>query len=178
VDGRTISPQEWLQRSRWTHLQTVVIDARSGANVNKCRFFPVHEYIYVLGERPGLHLNNAACLPSVWQLPQVNRRDAGHPASFHVALPKRCMAACPGEVFLDPFMGSGSSGVAASELNRTFIGIELSPSYFDIACKRIEQAQRQGRDSDGTATAAVCEDIPVPEGLPSAAIAQTKSVNP
>jgi hypothetical protein len=34
------------------------------------------------------------------------------------------------------------------------------------------------RDSDGTATAAVCEDIPVPEGLPSAAIAQTKSVNP
>jgi site-specific DNA-methyltransferase (adenine-specific) len=144
VGGRTISPQEWLAKSKWTHLQTVVIDARSGANVNKCRFFPVHEYIYVMGERAGQHLNNEACLPSVWQLPQINRKDAGHPASFHEALPRRCISACPASLFLDPFMGSGTTGVAAVQMGRQFIGIELSPQYFDIACKRIEDAQRQG----------------------------------
>jgi DNA modification methylase len=50
----------------------------------------------------------------------------------------------PGETILDPFMGSGSTGVAALESGRDFIGIEREPKYFDIACKRIEDAQRQG----------------------------------
>jgi len=45
---------------------------------------------------------------------------------------------------LDPFMGSGSTGVAAVQEGRSFIGIEQDPAYFDIACRRIEQAQRQG----------------------------------
>jgi DNA modification methylase len=45
---------------------------------------------------------------------------------------------------LDPFMGSGSTGVAAVELGRNFVGIEHDPAHFETACKRIEQAQRQG----------------------------------
>ena len=47
-------------------------------------------------------------------------------------------------VVLDPFMGSGTTGVAAMLEQRQFIGIEREPKYFDIACKRIEDAQRQG----------------------------------
>lgn len=43
----------------------------------------------------------------------------------------------------DPFMGSGTTGVAAARLGRTFIGIEIEPKYFAIACRRIEEAQRQ-----------------------------------
>lgn len=50
----------------------------------------------------------------------------------------------PNDLILDPFMGSGTTGVAALESGRDFIGIELEPKYFDIACKRIEDAQRQG----------------------------------
>ena len=46
---------------------------------------------------------------------------------------------------LDPFMGSGTTGVAAVQMQRDFIGIEREPKYFDIACKRIEDAQRQGQ---------------------------------
>ena len=46
---------------------------------------------------------------------------------------------------LDPFMGSGTTGVAAVQMGRKFIGIEREPSYFDIACKRIEQATAQGQ---------------------------------
>jgi len=49
-----------------------------------------------------------------------------------------------GETILDPFMGSGTTGVAAVQMGRDFIGIEHEPRYFDIACKRIEDAQRQG----------------------------------
>lgn len=48
-------------------------------------------------------------------------------------------------VILDPFMGSGSTGVAAIQLGRSFIGIEREPKYFEIACKRIEQAYAQGQ---------------------------------
>lgn len=46
---------------------------------------------------------------------------------------------------LDPFMGSGSTGVACMRLVQPFIGIEREPKYFDIACRRIDDAQRQGR---------------------------------
>lgn len=47
------------------------------------------------------------------------------------------------ETVCDPFMGSGTTGVACAKLGRRFIGIEIEPRYFDIACRRIEEAQRQ-----------------------------------
>jgi site-specific DNA-methyltransferase (adenine-specific) len=50
-----------------------------------------------------------------------------------------------GNFVLDPFMGSGTTGVAAVQLGRKFIGIEREPKYFEIACKRIEQAVAQGQ---------------------------------
>lgn len=50
-----------------------------------------------------------------------------------------------GDTILDPFMGSGTTGVAAASLGRKFVGIEIEPKYFDIACERIENAQKQGR---------------------------------
>jgi site-specific DNA-methyltransferase (adenine-specific)/modification methylase len=46
---------------------------------------------------------------------------------------------------LDPFMGSGTTGVACVRLGKSFVGIECERKYFDIACRRIEDAQRQGR---------------------------------
>jgi site-specific DNA-methyltransferase (adenine-specific) len=49
------------------------------------------------------------------------------------------------QTVLDPFMGSGTTGVACMQLGRSFIGIEREPKYFDIACRRIEQAQKQGK---------------------------------
>ncbi len=49
------------------------------------------------------------------------------------------------KTILDPFMGSGTTGVAAIQMGRKFIGIEREPKYFDIACTRIEQAVAQPR---------------------------------
>lgn len=51
----------------------------------------------------------------------------------------------PGQLICDPFMGSGTTGVAAVMAGRSFVGIELNETYFDIACRRIEDAQRQGQ---------------------------------
>ena len=51
----------------------------------------------------------------------------------------------PGDTILDPFMGSGTTGVACANLDRKFIGIEIEEKYFDIACKRIEIAYSQPR---------------------------------
>jgi len=51
----------------------------------------------------------------------------------------------PSATILDPFMGSGTTGVACAKLGRRFIGIELEPKYFDIACKRIDDAYKQPR---------------------------------
>lgn len=50
----------------------------------------------------------------------------------------------PGEAVLDPFMGSGTTGVACAKLGRRFVGVEIDEGYFDIACRRIEEAYRQG----------------------------------
>lgn len=51
----------------------------------------------------------------------------------------------PEDVVLDPFMGSGTTGVACVNLGRPFLGIEIEPRYFDIACRRIEDAYKQPR---------------------------------
>jgi site-specific DNA-methyltransferase (adenine-specific) len=74
------------------------------------------------------------------------RSDQGrvHPTQKPISLMRWCVARTEGLV-LDPFMGSGTTGVACMELNRPFIGIELHEPYFDIACERIENAQRQER---------------------------------
>ena len=53
------------------------------------------------------------------------------------------LASRPNDSILDPFMGSGTTGVACVKLGRKFIGIEIEPKYFDIACRRIAEALRQ-----------------------------------
>ena len=70
-----------------------------------------------------------------------------HPTQKPVALMRWCIEQAkvpPSGMILDPYMGSGSTGVAAVQMRHPFIGIEMEPKYFDIACRRIEEAQRQG----------------------------------
>lgn len=69
-----------------------------------------------------------------------------HPTQKPVGVMKWCIEQLPAEchTILDPFMGSGTTGVAAVQMGRRFIGIERERKYFDIACKRIEDAYRQG----------------------------------
>ena len=66
-----------------------------------------------------------------------------HPAQKPVRLMQWCVQRTKGETILDPFMGSGTTGVAAVKLGRRFIGVEIDETYFDIACKRIKEAYAQ-----------------------------------
>ena len=66
-----------------------------------------------------------------------------HPTQKPLEVMKWVIELCPkADIILDPFMGSGTTGVAAVQMGRKFIGIEREPKYFEIACKRIEDAQR------------------------------------
>ena len=69
----------------------------------------------------------------------------GHPCPKPLRFMQRLVMRCSllSETILDPFMGSGTTGVACAKMGRSFIGIEIDPRYFDIACKRIEQAYAQ-----------------------------------
>lgn len=73
------------------------------------------------------------------------RIENNHPAVYPVELPSHIIRTFSNETELvcDPFLGSGTTGVAAVELGRKFIGIEIEPRYFDIACRRISEATRQ-----------------------------------
>lgn len=76
--------------------------------------------------------------------PQNDTRE--HPTQKPVGiLAQLCKTTPTDGVVLDPFMGSGTTGVAATSLGQRFVGIEKAPYYFDIACRRIEDTQRQGR---------------------------------
>lgn len=76
----------------------------------------------------------------------VGRILNGHPSEKPLRLMKWTIEIVKANgVILDPFMGSGTTGVAAIQMGRKFIGIEREPKYFDIACKRIEQAVSQPR---------------------------------
>jgi DNA modification methylase len=69
-----------------------------------------------------------------------------HPTQKPLAVMRWCIEQVGNpDTILDPFMGSGTTGVAAIQLGRKFIGIEREPKYFDIACQRIQQAVAQGQ---------------------------------
>lgn len=125
------------------HRQTVVW-YRSGSTVNysESHFAPAHELILIFA-KPGFRLKSrsASAASDVWVVPADC--DNEHPAPFPVKLPEKAISATLAQVVLDPFCGSGSVGVACATTGRRFVGIELEPKFFDIACRRIEAAQRQ-----------------------------------
>ena len=85
--------------------------------------------------------------PDSFQSTGEKREKIDHPCPKPLGQMKKLIirATKGGETVLDPFMGSGTTGVACGECHprRKFIGIEIEEKYFDIACKRIEQAQKQ-----------------------------------
>ena len=67
-----------------------------------------------------------------------------HPTQKPPGLMRWCIGLTDAECVFDPYMGSGTSGIAAMQTGRRFIGVDIHKPYFDIACKRIEDAQRMG----------------------------------
>jgi len=84
-------------------------------------------------------------LPNAFATTEATDRTVAHPCPKPIGQTKWMVrrVAFEGETVLDPFMGSGTTGVACASMGRRFIGIELDPGYFDIAVKRVTEAMRQ-----------------------------------
>ena len=91
-----------------------------------------------------------ACRQIVWQWKGMlqqdmkNKEERVHPTQKPIEVMRWCITHLPKQVvtICDPFMGSGTTGVACAKMGRKFIGIELDEDYFNIACKRIEEAYK------------------------------------
>ncbi len=116
----------------------------------------VHEYILVFSKgrfkRERLGRENTISrdefleyTKSVWRFPTVSARRVGHPAPFPVELPKRLIQlyTFAGEIVLDPFMGSGSTALAALATGRHFVGYDLSEDYVVLARQRIADFDKE-----------------------------------
>lgn len=139
VKNNIISPIEWIRKTKWFISQTVVLDMSATANVDKRRFFPVHEYIFVLCKNTKCKLHNEKCLTSVMKVKKIPRKISGHPATFDYNIPLECiqMATKEGDIVLDPYMGTGTTAIASVALNRKYIGIEIGEEYASMAKKRL-----------------------------------------
>ena len=76
---------------------------------------------------------------------RAQSENASHPTQKPLSVVTELITDFSTETILDPFMGSGTTGVACAQLGRKFIGIEIERRYFDIACERIEKAYAQGK---------------------------------
>jgi site-specific DNA-methyltransferase (adenine-specific) len=93
---------------------------------------------------------NAVYLPGLFRYAAPNSVVREHSTQKPIGLLEQMVqVARPHEVVFDPFMGSGTTGVACVKLRRRFIGIEIEEKYFDVACKRIEEAEKQKNYSLG-----------------------------
>lgn len=117
----------------------------------------VHEYILVFSKDTFSRVNPfnrestierdefLELTKSVWMFPPAQARKIGHPAPFPVELPLRLIKlyTFKGEVVLDPFMGSGTTAVAALLTGRHFVGYEINPEYVELAYARIDRILKE-----------------------------------
>lgn len=137
LNGDLVTP---LDYNPGLPLRQVVIWARAGGiNFSPTFYVPTHEWIAIFA-KPDFELRSkgASGVGDVWYIPQ--EPDLEHPAPFPLALAMQAIETTPAASVLDPFCGSGTSGVAAVKLGRKFTGIELEPKYFDLARRRISAA--------------------------------------
>lgn len=105
-----------------------------------------NECAYVFG-RPVKRVPGRTVIPSIGPKVQpTGRPPNGHPCSRPLMHTRWLVKwfSDSGETVCDPFMGSGTTGAACAEIGRSFIGIEVDPNYFDLACARIEGVVSQG----------------------------------
>ncbi|MBB6687627.1 site-specific DNA-methyltransferase [Proteus mirabilis] len=119
-------------------VRQIIIWQRSGGfNFNPGYFLPTYEVIYMIA-KPGFRLApKANALGDVWSIPQ--EKNNPHPAPFPIELAQRCIESVGEGPILDPFFGSGTTGVAAERLGFEWIGIEKSAAYVAIAQERLSR---------------------------------------
>jgi site-specific DNA-methyltransferase (adenine-specific) len=125
-----------LSQLAWAHAHETLIWASKGKAAR-------HTFNYDLINSP----NPESQISSLWRIPTVamaEKRQGYHPTQKPLRLLRRALLASSGEgdLVLDPFCGSGTTGVAAKELGRFFVGAEMEAEFCELAARRIQAAQK------------------------------------
>ena len=128
--------------------QIIIWRRKGGINFNPGYFLPTYEVIYLIPKPEFKLVPKANAYGDVWEFTQEMKNE--HTAPFPVALIDRIISSTTAELILDPFMGSGTTAVAAKRLNRNYIGIELSPDYCTMSETRLENDKYHLKTYDTT----------------------------
>ncbi len=132
---------DYMQAGGWVW-RGVVPWAKKTARPQMGRFSAQCEYVLFGSAGPMPLERGVGCLPGFYEFSYPSDRE--HITQKPVELMRAMVEICtPGGVVMDPFMGSGTTGVAAMESGRGFVGCEQNPEYFAISCRRIQQAYDQ-----------------------------------
>ena len=142
---------EWLIKTDWQPKQEIIWDRYISAQLRGWRFWQVDERIYWLykpldeNQKVGKELKSKhARMSSIWSFPP--ERDNPHPAPYPLVLPLRIILSVLDEergLVLDPYMGSGTTAVAAKLLGSDYVGIDISEKYIKEAEDRIDKFESE-----------------------------------
>ncbi len=117
--------------------QIIIWRRKGGINFNPGYFLPTYEVIYLIAKSKFKLIKKANAHGDIWEFNQEGNNK--HPAPFPVALIERIISSTDARVVLDPFMGSGTTALAAKYLGRQFVGIDVSPEYCEMAKVRLNE---------------------------------------
>jgi modification methylase len=126
--------------------QIIIWRRNGGINFNKGYFLPTYEVIYMIAKKDFILAKGANSYGDIWEFGQEQKNE--HPAPFPVALIERVISSTNAEIVLDPFMGSGTTAIAATKQGRKFVGIELSENYIKLAKNRLKNLLNEPVDED------------------------------
>lgn len=130
--------------------QIIIWRRKGGINFNPGYFLPTYEVIYLIAKKDFRLVSKANAHGDVWEIPQ--ERNNEHPAPFPIELVDRIISSTSAKVVLDPFMGSGTTAIAAKSLGREYIGIDISPTYCDYARARLGDIKKGESTIEGIPT--------------------------
>lgn len=148
--GEMFHPMDWLRKTGWTIRQELIWDRTIAGNIRGWRFWQVEERIYWLykpinSNKIGKELaSKDAKMTSIWRHTPENNNP--HPAPFPVWLPTRIIVSMLDKdngFVLDPYVGSGTTCLAAKLLNHNYLGIDISETYIDYAQNRIKNSHTE-----------------------------------
>jgi modification methylase len=141
--GIQITPYEWLFKTDFIIKQEIIWQNGS-QNFDKIRFYPMTERVYWLAKSPNTKLFNAINHHDFFTRTEWKpvKTKGVFKRAYPVELPQDIIKCFPNaNVILDPFMGSGTTAIAAINENRNYIGFELSKEYCDLANERIAESE-------------------------------------
>ena len=117
--------------------QIIIWRRKGGINFNAGYFLPTYEVVYLITKPKFKLAPKANAFGDIWEFTQEMKNE--HPAPFPLSFADRCVSSTTGQIVLDPFMGSGTTALAAVDNGRDFIGIDVSRTYVESAKRRLNK---------------------------------------